>query len=391
VADLATPTPGLVVRMDRRSAMILSALTGDGEVTVVGASGIERWPVARLRPASDTAVATATGYAVRALDAAKTAEGAASQALVEYRELFDKRKAKIQSVAHREGNSHGIGPGLEARPRTFTATVAVRVRFRYVGTSTSVGTSGPLGIDSYTASGRYIPSLVMERVMVFSMPAQTMSFNRIEECTCEADIDLPDREVTTARMNANFRWPSWESEVLAHRVAYVTDGSTNCRHHRTFTNGGRHVADVFPDAEPLAAPTVTGEFRVGDEVEVTTAHWGMQPGWRFTVSRSGDESGTVYGTSPEHPENPEWHIRHFRRVSIRAGDVVVVTERTLGLPPGTRLRVIQPPYEALRGRRLGGTRVDRDDQTVLEAHVDRVRLDETPADEADDEEDDRPF
>jgi len=392
-----TEKPGTVVRIGRRVGVVLdTALTGDA-LRVVCSGGVELWPLSEVRPS--TATDTATAYLVRALDQAKGAEQMATTALTEYEDRFTQRKRQITKIAHREGPGHGMSAGLDRllerngldpRPTKMVRFVAARIRFEYAGTSVSLSDSGrnPLYSDRYSVTGRFIPAIVVERVVAVQMEEAIISFQSIDRCTCAAEEnpDLPTREQVEKRIRQQMAWDHWNWEILDHKMLYVTTaGATNCAHAAANAQAGRRITDVFPEAVPLARPIEAEpepDIKVGDVVEITEEHDGMDVGWRFTVVSAADDEGQMVGTSPEHTMYEgvpisQWSIEreYCKRVSPRAGERVVLVRDSLGLRRGVRLTVVAPPWESPAGPRLSGTRLDMPDHFVYTVDAADVRLD----------------
>lgn len=365
MSDTVSLDPGTPVRKRRKMGVVLHTTLTD--VTVAVADGTEVWPVAEVTEASATD--TAVTYAVRELERAREQEQSAATALEAYRAKFTQSKLHIQEVAHRQGTSHSIGPGLDRllhnnglrpRPQRFTRHVAARVRFVYTGMESSLGGRFPLAVDMYATHARFVPEVVMERVVVVDFPAEALSFDSQDECTCGTDTDLPDREVVRRAIERTFNSPYWTGEVLAFTLLFVT-GIEHCDHYAQRAAQGTRIRDVFPDTPPLVEELPA--LMVGDEVEITESHWSMEQGWRFTVVRIAPD-GDLYGTSPERDQAiPEWHIQraYCRRVNLRVGDEVEVTVTHMGLRRGTRIRVTTPPYQSRTGEYLGGVLVGVED------------------------------
>jgi len=381
--------PGTVIRLGRRVGVVLDATLVD--VRVVAAGGTETWPLADI--ATSTATDTGTAYLVRALDMAKGAETAANTALADYEDRFAKRKRTIQKIAHREGPSHGIGSGLDRllerngldpRPLMVTRFVAARVRFEYTGTSTSLSDSGanPLYTDRYSTSGHFVPAVAMERVVVVDMEPGAPSFTTLDQCTCEdrEGPDVPTREQVEVQIRRRMNWPHWNWEILDQRLLYGSTGGANCRHAITWSSPGHRITEAFPEAQPLARvieAEVVHDIVVGDTVEITEAHDGMEQGWRFTVNHCDYEEGSLTGSSPEHTTYEQWSIdrEYCVRVNPRVGERVYLTQDSLGLRQGQGLIVVAPPWESPSGPRLSGTRVDLSDHFVYTVDAAHVRID----------------
>jgi hypothetical protein len=404
--DVKAPfNPGTVVLKGRKVGVVLDYSADRTQVQVVAASGVEWWPVEKVSATTrPTATATGIGYAARALESAKAQEVETAKALDDYGEAFAKRKRLIEKIAHKEGPAHGIGRGLDVllsnsglkpRPLLVTRFLALLVQFTYNGTSSALSDSSrsPLYADRYATSGHYVPEVVGRRVVVFDLAATGLSFNDMSECTCGTEVDLPSREEAARALARVSRWDNWTTEVLDHKLLYVSGGGINCDHAAATGRNGQRVEAVFPDAPAwVTATEPSGDFRVGDLVEVVTGHWAMQPGWQFTINRIASD-GALYGGSPDHVENLEWHLHapNIRRVNPRIGDEVVLHTASLGLRPSTRLKVISPPYQAPDGLRVNATLADGSDNWVYTVHVARMNLAANTVIEADDEEDDEPF
>jgi hypothetical protein len=388
-----TPQPGDVIRLGRRVGVVLDdpSLV---DVRVVAAMGVETWPLADI--ATSTALDTGTAYAVRALEQAKGAETMATKALTEYGDRFAQRKRQITKIAHKEGPGHGLGRGLDRllsengldpRPQPFTRFVALLMRVTYTGTGSSLNDRGrsPLYADQYSITGRFVPQIAMQRVVVIDMPATNLSFNNHDQCTCEAEgsPDLPTRAQVLDRFRQSIAWGNdWAWEVLDHKMVYVS-GQENCPHAARVSRVGTQISVLFPDA-PSLTPVIEPEhdIKVGDVVEITEAHDGMEQGWRFTVTSCDYDEGHLNGTSPEHTRYEgtriyEWSIEreYCKRVTPRIGERVYLTQDSLGLRQGQGLIVVAPPWQSPSGPRLSGTRVDLSDHFVYTVDAAHVRID----------------
>lgn len=250
------------VLVKKRRVGIVLALNGM-DVQVLTARGTETWAKTDCRR-GDPANAVAVTYAVRALEAAKATEQAAVQALEHLRERDSAQRTRIEQVAHRQGNSHGLDHrlddllernGLARRPTLMVRTLAVHVRYTYIGSTADRSATWPLDGDRYATLGSLSPHAIVDRVRVFSMNATQASFARYTDCTCEGEEDRPTPEQVVDQMRRSLPLPgTWTSEVVGYRLLYVAEQRTgeSCRHYQNLAQINTWE-QILPDAPPLIA------------------------------------------------------------------------------------------------------------------------------------------
>lgn len=257
--DVTPLVPGDVLVKKRRVGLVLAV---DGmEVQVLTAKGTETWAKMDCRR-GDPANPNAVTYGVRALEAAKTVEHEAVTALEVLRRADRMKRATITRVAHDQGTSHGLNSelddllerhGLDRRPTLFVRTLVAQVRTTFTGVEADRNSTWPLDGDRYAVLGRTAPHAVVDRLRVLSMDGARTSFDRLANCTCGTDTDLPtEQEMRDQWRRLNGAPNHWRLEILRWRMLYVVEARSGrgCQHQSDLSTS-RAWEELMPDAEAL--------------------------------------------------------------------------------------------------------------------------------------------